>query len=163
MLIAEQDVGQELVAGARRLIGVPAVLHYELAGNCMGDGPSPRCSEIGIDPGTGLDCSGLVLAALGLSHDPSNRHVRNWWQQGTVGDLIVEKISSDLHPFDLQPGDLVIWSRRYQGKLYPGHVGVVTEVANDSYKTIHTSSRHKKVIEQSFDLTKARMGVLRFS
>ena len=117
-LAAAGDIASDFVAVAEEFLGLP----YIWGGNS----------------GLGVDCSGLVQAALQRAGRPCPRDTD--MQERELGRAIATR-----EPGEFRRGDLV---------FFPGHVGIVSRAG----RLLHASSRWMRVLDEALDTVLARLG-----
>jgi cell wall-associated NlpC family hydrolase len=116
-LAARGDVAPDFVAVAEEFRGLP----YIWGGNS----------------GLGVDCSGLVQAALQRAGRPCPRDTD--MQEAELGRALATRESGDF-----RRGDVI---------LFPGHVGIVVAPG----RLLHASSRWMRVLDEALDSVLARL------
>jgi hypothetical protein len=121
----------EVIARARALIGT-------------------RFRPQGRNAGEGLDCIGVVAAAIGVRNAPRDYAMRG----GSTGRLAMELGAAGLHPVEsMEPGDVLL--------LEPGptqlHLGLFTGTS-----LIHGDAGLKRVVERPLPLPWPLLGIWRY-
>ena len=104
----------------------------------------------GRNDGEGLDCVGVVAAAIGVRNAPRDYAMRG----GSAGRLATELDAAGLHPVEsMEPGDVLV--------LEPGpaqlHLGLFTGTG-----LIHGDAGLRRVVERPLPLAWPLLGIWRY-